>query len=179
MITYVKGDLLAGFIRDDINVLVHGCNCYCKMGGGIAKAIRDEFPEAYETDLSYDKKFDNKADKLGTFSFTTVERHKHLDYLGKPIFKSYWSKGYIINAYTQDTYWDRKRMLSYDAIRTIMRTLNERIHPTYKIGMPLIGCGLAHGDWKIVSQILNEEFLDREIFVYYLEGAEKVIGETL
>lgn len=179
MITYVKGDLISAFLRNDVNILVHGCNCHCAMGAGIAKTIKKVFPEAYEADLVYDKRFENRSDKLGQFSFALVERYRHLDYLDAPVDSSYWSRAYIINAYTQDTYWDRNRMLSYDAIRNIMRTLNERIHPTYKIGMPLIGCGLAHGDWKIVSQILNEEFLDREVFVYYLDGAEEIIGETL
>ena len=47
-----KGDLLALARAGRFDVIVHGCNCFCAMGGGIARAIREEFPEAYAADLA-------------------------------------------------------------------------------------------------------------------------------
>ena len=155
MLTYIEGDLVKAFENGEVDVLVHGCNCYCTMGAGIARQIKNKFPKAFQRDLEFDANFEKKSDKLGKFSTAYVERPEH-------------NSGWIINAYTQDTYWDVERMLSYDAIRIIFDTLKQKVHPTHKIGIPLIGCGLACGDWKIVSKILEEIFVDREIFVYYL-----------
>lgn len=42
----VHGDLIQLALAGQFDVIIHGCNCFCTMGAGIAKAIRQEFPEA-------------------------------------------------------------------------------------------------------------------------------------
>lgn len=46
----LRGDLLAYALNGKINVIVHGCNCFCNMGAGIAKQIKNTFPEAFDAD---------------------------------------------------------------------------------------------------------------------------------
>jgi O-acetyl-ADP-ribose deacetylase (regulator of RNase III) len=47
----VTGDLLKLALEGHFDVIVHGCNCQCAMGAGIALSIKNQFPEAYEADL--------------------------------------------------------------------------------------------------------------------------------
>ena len=46
----VTGDLVKLAKNGEFDVIVHGCNCECIMGGGIAKQIRQAFPTAYDAD---------------------------------------------------------------------------------------------------------------------------------
>jgi O-acetyl-ADP-ribose deacetylase (regulator of RNase III) len=167
MIEYRQGNLIEAFKKEEIDIIVHGCNCYTTMGAGIAKQIKNCFPQAYQADLDFDKKFEypnpkDKSIKLGKFSCAKIDRFVHIDGV------SYNNEGWIVNAYTQDTHWDKTRMLSYEAIRQCFQTLNESISPILRVGIPFIGCGLARGDWRIVEGILNEIFTNRTIYVFYL-----------
>ena len=36
-----NGNLITKAIKGDFDVIVHGCNCFHNMGGGIAKQVRD------------------------------------------------------------------------------------------------------------------------------------------
>ena len=69
IIDTVKGDLIALF-KQGKGHLIHGCNCFHTMGGGIAAKIAKEFPQA----LAIDKKtIRGDAGKLGGFN---VWHHK-------------------------------------------------------------------------------------------------------
>lgn len=35
----ITGNLIKLAINGDFDVIIHGCNCFCKMGAGIAKQI--------------------------------------------------------------------------------------------------------------------------------------------
>ena len=169
MIEYIQGNLIEAFLNEEIDILVHGCNCYTTMGAGIAKQIKDYFPQAYRADLEFDKKFEypNKKDKsikLGKCSYAMIDRFITIDGI------AYNNEGVIVNAYTQDTFWDKSKMLSYDAIRQCFIEISDTVSFKEKvIGIPFIGCGLAGGNWRIVERIINEIFTDRNIYVYYLK----------
>lgn len=67
----VHGDLIKLALAGEFDVIIHGCNCQCAMGAGIAKTIRDVFPEAYQADLATVK---GSRTKLGTYSCAAVQR---------------------------------------------------------------------------------------------------------
>lgn len=138
----VKGNLIKLGKKGEFDVIIHGSNCFCQMGAGIALQIKNQFPEAYAVDLET-----NKGDrtKLGTFSYAEIDRFE------KPLI--------VINAYTQ-YHWKGKKNADYDAIRSVFHLIKENF-PGLKIGYPMIGAGLAGGNWKIISSIINEE-LDGE-----------------
>ena len=42
----IEGDLIQLALDGEFDLIIHGCNCFCSMGAGIAKSIREIFPEA-------------------------------------------------------------------------------------------------------------------------------------
>lgn len=47
---HVVGNLIDLAEEGRFDLIVHGCNCFCKMGAGIAKEIKSRYPQAYEQD---------------------------------------------------------------------------------------------------------------------------------
>ena len=135
----IKGDLIKLSLEGKFDVIIHGCNCFCTMGAGIAKAIRSEFPEAYEVDCKTEK---GSKDKLGTYSQATIERN------GNAIT--------VINAYTQHDFEGPGMKADYDAIRSVFKKIKSN-YSGKRIGYPKIGAGLAGGDWDQISKIIDEE----------------------
>lgn len=75
----------------------------------------------------------------------------------------------VINAYTQYDYGTDKINLDYDALRLCLRKIN-MLCDGLDIGLPKIGCGLAGGDWNIVSKIIEEELQDcKSVTIYILD----------
>lgn len=137
----ISGDLLAMAMNGFFDVIVHGCNCHCVMGAGIAKQIKMIFPEAYAADLGTDP---GDKGKLGDFTHALVS-HNGNDFV-------------IVNGYTQ---YDYKRkgnecMVDYDAIRSVFRGVKQEF-AGQRIGYPMIGAGLGGGDWDTIKQIIEEE----------------------
>ncbi|ESP94637.1 macro domain-containing protein [Pseudoalteromonas luteoviolacea] len=135
----VTGDLIALALKGDFDVIIHGCNCFCTMGAGIAKGIKDKFPEAYDADASTEK---GSKDKLGSYTSATVLRNGH--------------KITIVNAYTQHNWRGRGVKTDYDAIRKAFGGIKVSFSGK-RIGYPLIGAGLAGGDWKVIATIIDNE----------------------
>ena len=67
----IHGDLLQLALDGTFDIIVHGCNCQCQMGKGIALSIKQMFPEAYAADQATPKA---DPSKLGTFSVAEVSR---------------------------------------------------------------------------------------------------------
>ena len=135
----VNGDLIRMAMDGEFDVIIHGCNCFCTMGAGIAKSIKEHFPEAYMSDL---KTVKGDKSKLGSFSFAKHEiGNKELT---------------IINAYTQFHWKGSGTKADYDAIRGVFSQIKDR-YSGRRIGYPKIGAGLAGGDWTLISRIITEE----------------------
>lgn len=137
----IRGDLLELGASGRFDVIVHGCNCMHRMGKGIAHSIRARFPESYEADKETVK---GSRQKLGTYSCVTVmcnDEHALT----------------IVNAYTQYHFSPRYGPnVDYDAIRAVFRLIKENFAGK-RIGYPLIGAGLAGGDWDVISEIIDDE----------------------
>lgn len=133
---YVNGDLVK--TAHEYDVIVHGCNCFNTMGAGIAKTIANKWPEVYEVDCKTKR---GDASKLGKYTMCDV---------GDVI---------VVNAYTQHHYGGYKPV-DYNAIQKVMAAI-KRDFTGKKIGMPLIGAGLAGGDWNRIEKIIQKE-LDGE-----------------
>lgn len=135
----IYGDLIKLAIEGQFDIIVHGCNCFCTMGAGIAKSIKKEFPEAYDADL---KTIKGDKSKLGSFTFAKVSKENH--------------EIIVINAYTQFNYKGKGNKADYEAIRSVFKKIKAEFSGK-RIGYPLIGAGLAGGDWNIISEIINTE----------------------
>jgi len=139
-----KGDLIKLALEGKFDVIIHGCNCFCTMGAGIAKQIKKEFPEAYEADLNT---ANGEINKLGTISSATI--HKNGTIL------------IVVNGYTQYNWRGSGVLVDYDAIRSVFKHVKS-IYSGMRIGYPRIGAGLAGGDWKLISKIITEELAEED-----------------
>ncbi|WP_037314952.1 macro domain-containing protein [Ruegeria halocynthiae] len=145
----IKGDLIRLALKGEFDVIVHGCNCLHAMDAGIAKAIAAEFPDALVADQQTEY---GARSKLGTISTAPVTR-------GSTSFV-------IVNAYTQFQWQGRGRMADYDAITRCFEEIARRF-PTARIGYPLIGAGLAGGDWTEIAPRIDKALkgLDHRLVV--------------
>lgn len=141
----IQGDLIKLALDGRFDVIVHGCNCFCTMGKGIAKTIKETFPAAYEADCEETEKGDR--DKLGSFSYATIPHE------GREIT--------VVNAYTQYHWRGKEAKADYEAIREVMRKVKKHF-TGLRIGYPRIGAGLAKGDWSIIAQIIEAELAGEE-----------------
>jgi len=146
----ITGDLIKQ--ANEFDIIVHGCNCFCTMGAGIAKQIKDNFNEAHLVDIQ--TQYGDK-NKLGTITYTKNT---------KPI---------IVNAYSQYKYTRDEVDVDYEAIRSCMKEIKNKFSGK-KIGMPLIGCGLAGGAWSIISEIIEEELENEDITIVKWDKNTKI-----
>jgi len=146
----IEGDLINLALRGQFDVIGHGCNCFHKMGAGIAKSVAAQFPEAYEADkaTSY-----GERSKLGTISVASVTR------AGVELA--------IVNAYTQFQWKGPGRKADYDAIESCFCLIAERFTKA-RIGYPMIGAGLAGGDWSIIEPRITSALsgLDHTLVIF-------------
>jgi len=149
----VRGDLLKLAKQNKFDLIIHGCNCFHAMSGGIARAITTEWPEASLTDDLTPK---GDETKLGTYSSVDVRGRIILD--SRSI--NYEFK--IINAYTQ---FNPGTDVNYDAIRDALHNIHNDFPPDVAIGIPRIGAGIAGGDWQKIENIIIEELPDRDVTI--------------
>ena len=142
---YVRGDLIQMAKDGVVDVVGHGCNIMTSFGAGVALYLRNAFPEAYKADC---KTVKGDREKIGTYSLAVVNT---------PTFFGQSRNLIILNCYTQFTYWDPNDMFSYDGLEKVLIKIKEDFGESgAKIGFPLIGAGLAQGDWKRIKAIFDK-----------------------
>lgn len=133
----MQGDLVTLAKNGEFDVIVHGANCFCTMGAGIARQIRDQFPEAYAADCATVK---GDRTKLGTYSAAKIGELT------------------VVNAYTQYHYGRRgasSDLFEYSAFDCVLGLLADDF-PNVRYGFPLIGTGLAGGNVvRVVTALEN------------------------
>ena len=131
----VKGDLLAMAKAGDFDIIVQGCNCHNVMGSGIAKSIREQFPDAW---LADHETLAGDRNKLGCYKIGMAGRLV------------------VINAYTQfGTSVNGEDVFEYNAFQRILEKLAFRFG-TWRFGFPMIGMGLAGGDKERIMAMLED-----------------------
>lgn len=129
----VEGDLIEMGRKGEVEVIVHGCNCFHEMSRGIAAAISKNFPEALEADRETPH---GDRDKLGTISVAVIDELS------------------VVNAYTQFHWKGREGKADYEAIESAFREIGRRFDGL-RIAYPKIGAGLAGGDWSEISDRID------------------------
>lgn len=140
ILTEKTGDLLDEAANGNVDVIVHQANLEHTFGAGIARAIRQKFPYAFEADK--DTPF-NDPNKLGTYS------------IGEDS-----SGPVVINMYSQTSLYPSHT--SYDAMYQALSHLRDALQPWKnftRIGFPYqLGSGLADGNWSVVKAIILAVF---------------------
>lgn len=125
----VMGDIL------DVQpgIICHQVNCQGVMGSGLARQIREQWPQTY---LDYRSAFEKGLLSLG--SVITSEVSPGL---------------YVAHMCGQDRYGRGKVYTDYPALVTCFGAVlasGKQVYIPYGIG-----CGLAGGDWDIVSAAID------------------------
>lgn len=135
MLVRKQGNLLTLAEAGDFDVVIQGCNCFCAMGGGIAREIRERYPHVAEADA---KTGLGDYNKLGNYTKAIVKGEDEHSFI-------------IINAYTQYNMSTGEDVFEYVAFELILQKI-ARLYGNYSIGLPYIGMGLARGDTNIIMQ---------------------------
>lgn len=147
----IYGDILSS----DADVIVHQVNCQGVMGKGLAKQIRDEYPEVF---TEY-KLFCSKCNSFDLLGKTQIVRVGFIGF-----------RRYIANLFAQEYYGSGRRCYTdYDALRKCLTTVNSSFAGK-TVAIPYkLGCGLAGGNWDIVSKIIEETLTDCRVKIYRIK----------
>lgn len=166
----VYGDLIELAKKGNFDVITHGCNCFCTMGAGIAVPMKETFLcDMFEME---DPKYKGDINKLGTIDYDYItDKGDHLrisnpndQYTGDILVT-------VVNSYTQYNYGRNhldgdSNPVDYEAIALCMRKINH-IFKGKTLGIPMIGAGLAGGDWGRIKKILETELKDMDVTIVY------------
>jgi len=148
----IQGDLIKLALQGEFDVIVHGCNCFCTMGAGIAKQIKEAFPEAYEADCWTARGFREKLGSISHYAYT----------LDRTLV--------VVNGYTQYDYRGPGPHVDYDAVRRVFCQVKRRWLGR-RIGYPKIGAGLAGGDWDRIVKIIDKALEGEDHTLVVLPGS--------
>lgn len=145
-IEYITGNLLTS---DELNI-AHQVNPHGVMGAGIAAQIKEAYPLCYSDYQDY------------------------CDYAGEPhellgriiVYQDELTPRKIFNLFSQFDVGQGQRMTSYDALANIFWKLND--YDLDRLAMPMLGSGLAGGDWSVISAIIESESHNYQPVVYRL-----------
>lgn len=150
----IKGNLIKMSKLGYFDVIAHGANCHCVMGGGIALQIKNHFPQVYAADLKTKR---GDRSKLGTYSKAEIF------YENTEIFFTF------LNFYTQFNFGTHEKQLEEWALKSCLQKAKAEFSGQ-KFGFPLIGCGLAGGDEKTVLSIFEEEMDGEDVTIVKYAG---------
>lgn len=133
----VQGNLVTRAQEGKYSAIVHGANCFCTFGSGLAPQIAKAWPQAEEADSLTTVGDDTKLGKYTLHHDTDVNM-------------------FVFNLYTQYDFGRDPYSVDYTAVRdgfarlnhflpSITRNTDEFIRP---VGIPMIGAGLAGGHWE-------------------------------
>lgn len=123
-------------------MIVHQVNNCGKMGAGLAKQIKDTYPEHYNDYMSmYNQALKSDSSKSNIQSLLGNHVDTRIGNLT------------IRGLFSQDGYGRDKMYTSYEHLQTCFKKIaSSKITPVY---IPYkLGCGLAGGDWSIVSKMI-------------------------
>lgn len=136
------------------DIILHQVNCQGVMGSGIAKQVREKYPEVYARYRQLcDEMKDNRAELLGKTQFVRT-----------------YEGCYIVNLFAQENFgYDGKCYTDYDALRECLAHTHSCCFEE-TIAIPyLMGCHRGGGRWDIVYEMIKEIFGDTDNTVLICE----------
>lgn len=172
---YRQGNILNEF---DLDYIVHQCNCFHCMGGGVAYALSKTWPKVYEVDNETEY---GSKDKMGTYSVAKIKRPVELN--GEIVEHEL----NVINIYSQYepgmAESDDEIEFSKECLKKAFIQLKEDIitraescileNRKYLVGIPwMIGCGIYGMNVNEIFELIRDIFYDyshviRIVFVDY------------
>lgn len=149
MVKIIEGNLF----DTKADIICHQCNCQGVMGSGVAAEVKRRYPEVFQV---YRRDYEQGKLKLGYVCFAEA------------------STGQIIaNLCGQEKYgYDGKQYTHYDKLQECFGGVVEyakKFSEKPVIAFPyLMSCHRGGGDWKVVSQMIEETFQDFEVEIWRL-----------
>lgn len=164
---YKVGNLVSAALAGEVMVVLDQRNTQACMRSGIAKELAERVPGLELQDSKWCKHF-NRDPKLILGSYSRFD-YKDCSFYG---------------LYGQAYPSTNGRQTNYGALFEAMVNIGNEmcewnLPPSMiKIGIPKIGCGVAKGDWSVVSEVLEFIFRDFDVTVYVLNEKEIPPGAT-
>lgn len=143
----MNGDLFETPCR----LIAHGCNARGVMNSGVAKRVRELYPDASTQYRDYCKAGILPPGEIHIY----VANESRI----------------IANLITQPDFgYEGMRYISYDALTTACETLDKHCErlAIHDIAMPRIGAGLGGGNWEVIESIIETSFQYARVWVYTL-----------
>lgn len=154
----IDGDLIKLALEGRFDVIGHGCNCLSTMGAGIAP----QMARAFGCDKFEMETWGPTIEKLGNVDYQTFVLGENTMWnLSNGDNKLNEPEVTVCNLYTQYSYGRNhkdgvSKPLDYEALTICMRKMNLLFSGKH-IGLPMIGAGLAGGNWGRIKQIIQDE----------------------
>lgn len=121
--------------------ICHQTNLKGVAGGGLAKQIRDKYPEWYK---EYHKDCIEHKFLLGDCSWFVINKNL-----------------YICNMFAQDGFGTDKRYTNYFAFAECLSSIKYNLPDNIQVYFPWkISCGLGGGNWEIISEMIETAIPD-------------------
>ena len=120
------------------------------MGSGIAKQVKEKYPEVYAQYKNLCNTYsDNKSKLLGDVQLINVGDKN------------------IANLFSQEHYgYDGKCYTDYNALRKCLKTANRCLDWNEVVAIPyLMGCVRGGGDWNVVYKMIEEIFDSNDVLI--------------
>ena len=162
MIKIIDGDLLTS----GADIICHQVNCQGKMNSGVAKQIREKWPEVYNAYINIieESKFSG-LELLGFCQFLYIKKQKI----------------FIANLFGQNYYgYDNEQYTDMDALKNSLLMLRNHVYNLTKgkniskseirIAMPWkIGCDRGGANWTDVYSMIHFIFEDYNVELWRLD----------
>jgi hypothetical protein len=156
MIKHIKCDIF----ESGADFICHQVNCQGVMGSGIAKQVRERFPNVYRHYKNLCVEVSNPKKLLGFVQpcAADIETQKAFCVI-------------IFNLFAQENFgYDGKCYTDYAALRKCIETVKEVCTKEDTIAFPyLMGCHRGGGDWNVVYKMIEEVFADSDCEVLICE----------
>ena len=151
--SFCVGDILD--YENKVNIIAHQVNCQGVMGGGLALQIKSKWPDV---NRAYVELVDNRDELMGICQIVRVGH-----------------KFGVANLFGQ---YDMGggRQTDYEALYTALGSLRNQmvVIDLKSVAFPVkLGCGLAGGDWRIVSSLIQVAFEGSGIAITFVEYSPK------
>lgn len=146
--------------KDGCSVIVpHVCNNVNAFGAGFAGQVALKYPE-----VKMNFHMLGSQAKLGHTQFVSVKSDKQ--YRHSIIFANMISQNKLISNTNRRPINYAALVYSMNQVKQHIKTLQSNMDSKIEIHAPKFGSGLAGGDWKFISHLIDDIWFDISVYIY-------------
>lgn len=172
----IYGDLFEGIFNGQFDITLQGVNCFNTQGAGIVIPFKKHFNTDKFPMEQIGKGDVNKLGQIDGVKFVISPKGIALKYGSPESNEGKLENGFyltVYNCYSQYHYGmnhidGTDTPIDYEALSLCLRKINFK-HKGKRIGLPLIGGGLAGGDPIVIENIMRKELKDCDVTLVLFE----------